>query len=267
MKRVVLIFLLEAIVLTFAACVGPVDQPLQDSPPATPTQAIVSTPTATIVWFPPSETPTAQPVVTKQPTPERKPGIGDLLLTDDFSAARFWNPAVADEASINVSNNRMTIAVQPGVYAFRVRQGPMFTNFYAELTALPSLCRDADEYGLLFRSPNNVAYYSFALSCNGTARAERVRLGKPTPLQDPVPSADVPPGPGGEVRLGVWVSGTLMRFFLNGRYQFSVVDPTYKSGAVGVFAHAMGGTPVTVLFSDLSVHAVNYSPPSGTPTP
>ncbi len=263
MKCIVPVLLLGMMALAFSACAGAADQPLQDTPTATNT--LVS-PTATIVWFPPSETPTPQPVATIQPTPERKPDIGTLLLTDDFSSSRLWNAAASEDASIDVSRNRLTLAVQPGVYAFRVRQGPAFTNFYAEITAQPSLCRDADEYGLLFRSPTGVAYYSFAVSCNGTSRADRVRLGKPLPLHDPVPSADVP-GPGGEVRLGVWVSGPEMHFFLNGHYQFSVTDGTYKSGSVGAFARAAGTTPVTVLFSNLSVYDVTYVAPSVTPAP
>lgn len=264
MKRAASTILLALTALTFSACAGAVDQPIQNDTPATSTTA---PPTSTIVWFPPSDTPTAQPLATPQPTPERKPGVGTLLLSDDFSMARFWNPAVSDDASVDVSRNRLTIAAQPSVYAFRVRQGPVFTNFYAEITARPSLCQGNDEYGLLFRSPNNVAYYSFVASCNGTARAERVRLGRPYPLQAPMPSADVPPGAGGEVRLGVWVSGPEMHFFLNERYQFSVTDSTYKSGAVGAFVHSVGDTPVTVLFSDLSVSDVTDSLPSGTPTP
>ncbi len=264
MMRAACTTLLGLTVLAFSACAGVVEEPIQPTMPATST---LPPPTATIVWFPPSETPTPQPVAPMRPTPERRPGVGSVLLTDNFSQARFWNPAVADDASVNVSGNRLTIAVQPGVYAFRVRQGPVFTNFYAEITARPSLCQEGDEYGLLFRSPNNVAYYSFVAACNGTARAERVRLGKPYPLQAPVPSADVPPGAGGEVRMGVWVSGPEMHFFLNGRYQFSVSDSSYKSGAVGVFARSVGQTPVTVLFSDLTVSDVLYSAPSATPMP
>jgi hypothetical protein len=204
---------------------------------------------------------------TRQPTPERKPGIGNVLLTDNFASAIVWNPAVSDEASIDVSRNRLTIAVQPGVNAFRVRQGPELRDFYAEITARPSLCRDADQYGLLFRSHNNVAYYGFTLSCKGTASVERVRLNRPTVLQPPMSSADVPAGAPGEVRLGVWVNGTDMRFFLNGHYQFSITDSTYASGGVGAFARSAGDTPVAVTFSDLSIYDVSYLEPTSTPRP
>jgi hypothetical protein len=264
MKRIASTVLLGWMVLTLSACTAATEVSVQST--AFPVRT-AARPSPTIVWFPPTETPTALTVVTRPPTPERKPGIGPLLLVDDFSAADPWNPAVSEDASVDVSRNRLTIAVQPGVIAFRVRKGLTFTNFYAEMTARTSLCRNGDEYGLLFRAPNNVAYYAFVLSCNGTARVERVRLGRPYSLQPAMPSADVPPGAPGEVQLGVWVSGPEMRFFLNGHYQFGLTDSSYKSGAVGAFARSVGTTPVTVLFSDLSVYEVTYLPASATPTP
>ncbi len=250
--------------LNFPACTAAAGVPITEVPPATATEP---SPTATIVWFPVTATPTMLPFPTLGPTPEQKPGIGALVLADDFSSAKPWNPAVSEDASVAVSQNRLTLAAQPGINAFRVRQGPTLANFYAEITARPSLCRAGDEYGLLFRAPSNAAFYTFTLSCDGTTSAERVRLGKPTPLHPPISSADVPPGAPGEVRLGVWMSGPEMRFFLNGRYQFRASDPTLKSGALGVFAHATAATPVTVIFSDLSVYAVTYAVPTATPLP
>lgn len=264
MKRISFYIILGWLVLTLAACAAVAEPPTVVISAATPTQPTV---TPTIVWFPPSETPTAQPLSTTGPTPERKPGVGFQLLSDDFSVPNPWNPGASEEASLTIGSNRLTIAAQPGVNAFRVRQGPTLTNFYAEITARPSLCRGADEYGLLFRAPSNSTYYAFSVTCQGTAIAERVRLGKEYPLHEPVPSADVPFGPPGEVRLGVWASGADMRFFLNDRYQFSVNDPTLKAGAIGAFARSNSTTPITVIFSDLSVYDVTYIAPSATPRP
>ncbi len=255
---------LSMLMLFISACTTAADSAIQSTAPPTAT-ALPSTPT--IVWFPPTETPTPQLVVTQEPTPERKPGVANLELSDSFTSPSLWNPAVSEDAAVSLGNSRLTIAAQAGVSAYRVRQGPVLTNFYAEVTARPSLCRGSDEYGLLFRAPSNVAYYAFALSCNGTSRAERMRFTRSYPLHTPVPSADVPLGAPGEVRIGVWVSGSEMRFFLNGRYQFSVTDNAYKAGAVGVFARSVGETPVTVLFSDLSVYDVTYAAPSATPMP
>ncbi len=264
MKRTVLSLLFAGIIFTSACAAVATDPPTQGAPTPTATQ---STATPTIVWFPASQTPTAMALASPGATPERKPGIGRLVLADDFSDDAPWNPGTSETAGIAVSRNQLTLAAQPGVNAFRIRQGLTVNNFYAEITAQPSLCRNADEYGLLFRAPSSSGFYAYAVTCNGTSLAERVRFGKAFPLHDPVLSADAPGGPPGEVRLGVWASGTELHFFLNGHYQFAVSDPTLKQGAIGVFAHATGSTPVTVLFSDLSVYNVSYIPPTATPKP
>jgi hypothetical protein len=264
MKRTVLPLLYATMILASACAAVATNPPAPGTPTATATRP---TSTPTIVWFPPSETPTARAFASPGPTPERKPGIGRLILSDDFSSALLWNPGVSDEAGVAIGRGQLTLAAQPGVSAFRIRQGPTLASFYAEVTAQPSLCRDSDEYGLLFRAPSSSGYYVYAVTCNGTSLAERIRFSRSFPLHDPVLSADVPVGPPGEVRLGVWASGTEFHFFLNGHYQFRVSDPTLKQGSIGVFARAAGSTPVTIIFSDLSVYNVTYIPPSPTPTP
>ncbi len=194
-----------------------------------------------------------------------QPGVGELVLADDFSSPEGWNTASSNEGSVAVEGNRLTIAVQPGIAPLvSFRTGRVFVDTYVEITAEPSLCRGADDYGMVFRAPNNVAYYRFALNCNGMASADRISLGSDRVLQAPVASADVPAGAPAVVRLGVWMAGQDFHFFLNGHYQFSATDKSYPAGAIGVFAHAAGGSPVTVTFSDLAVYSVTYHP---TPTP
>ncbi len=223
--------------------------------------------TATIIWFPATATSTPAALASPAPTPDMKPGVGPLIFSDDFSSPEVWNTASSDQASVAIDSNRLTIAVQPGIApVVSFRSGEILSDMYVEVTAQPSLCRDEDDYGLVFRAPNNIAYYRFALACNGTVGAGRVSLSSLRVLQPPIASGDVPPGAPGQVRLGVWADGQDFHFFLNGRYQFSFQDKSYRSGAIGVFAHAAGTTPVTVAFSDLAVYSVTYQP-SPTPTP
>jgi hypothetical protein len=193
-------------------------------------------------------------------------GLGGLIAIDDFTDPGEWNTAVSDEGSASVSRERLTLAVQPGVYMVSLQREMVLGNFYAEITAKPSLCRGADEYGFLVRA-SAATYYRFALTCDGQAHAERISLRERHDLHEPVISGDVPPGAPGEVRIGVWAAGPELRLFLNGRYQFSFTDRNVSSGTVGVFAHATGNTPVTVTFSDLRVRSVDYTPPTRTPVP
>jgi hypothetical protein len=223
-------------------------------------------PTSTIIWFPPSATPTPQLLSTKAPTPEMRPGIGTNLLTDDFSNPFDWEIAASNQASSSIENNRLTLAVQSQVLMTSLRRDLLIDNYYAEITAQPSLCRGEDSYGLLVRA-NGGSYYRFALACNGTVRAERVSNSVRLILQQPLESGDVPPGAPGMVRIGVWAVGRELRLFLNGRFQFSINDPSFPIGTVGVFVRSAGETPAIVSFSDLVIQKVDYILPVETPTP
>ncbi len=224
-------------------------------------------PTQTIVWFPPSATPTLLTVPTYTATPEMSPGIGKETLNDDFSdaSASVWDTATSNHGSAAISRNRLTLVVQPGYYLASMRRKVTFSDFYAEITARPSLCRGEDNYGLIVRGIGS-SFYRFVLTCNRQILAERIAGGTKLSIYEPVASGDAPGAPG-EVRIGIWAVGGDMRLFLNGRYQFSVIEKTFPSGGLGVFVRSTGDTPATVTFSDLTVYDVNYTPPTRTPVP
>jgi len=261
-----LLHVLSLITMTYTlmACL-PFDLTL---PTATPVPTATQTPpqTPTIVWFPPSATPTRLAFPTYTATPEMSPGIGSVTLSDDFSDDSVWDTAVSNQGGAAISRNRLTLAVQPGVYLESLRRDVNLGNFYAEITARPSLCRGDDSYGILVRGIG-LNYYRFILSCNSQVRAERVNAGVKLSIQEAIPSGDAPPGAPGEVRIGVWAVGSEMRLFLNKRYQFSINDKSFPSGALGVFVRSEGDIPMSVTFSDLTVYDVNYVPPTRTPMP
>ncbi len=224
-------------------------------------------PTPTFVWFPASATPTLGALSTKKPpTPEMRPGIGTTTLTDDFSDASLWDTAASDQATSDIQDNRLILSVQSKVYIISLRHELSASDYYAEITARPGLCRGDDSYGLLVRA-NAVAYYRFSLSCNGNAFAERISVGTRELLQTPLLSGDVPRGAPGEVRIGIWAVGPQMRLFLNGRYQFSISSTNYPSGTIGVFVNSAGETPAIVSFSRLILQEVDYALPTMTPKP
>jgi hypothetical protein len=261
--RTTLIALLSALTLILTSCL-PLDFFPAPQPTAFPTETPL--PSQTIVWFPPSVTPSPQAFATSTPVPEMRPGLGDIVVADGFSDPELWDIAASDQGSAATNENRLTLAVQPGVYLASLRHGLALGNFYVEVTASPNLCRGDDSYGLLVRG-NAVAYYRFALSCNGTVSAERISVGTHQVFQSPIRSEDVPYGAPGQVRIGVWAVGNEMRLFLNGFYQFSIFDSSYPVGTVGVFAQSKGETATIVNFSDLVIQEVSYSPALKTPNP
>ncbi len=254
--------LLLATAVLLVACL-PLNAPVLTPTPLL-TSTLGATQTPTIVWFPPSATPTQLVFPTYTATPEMNPGIGAKILSDDFSDGEVWDTAVSNQGSAAISLNRLTLAVQPGVYLSSFRRDVALKNFYAEISAHPSLCRGEDNYGVLVRGIGS-SYYRLVLSCNGEVRAERVNGGVRLPLQEPVASGDAPLGAPGEVRIGVWAVGGDIRLFLNGRYQFGILDKSFPNGAFGVFARSAGETPMSVTFSDLTVYDVEYVPPTRTP--
>ncbi len=218
--------------------------------PATPPPTETAQPTPTIVWFPPSATPSPQPFFTRAPTPDMRPSLGEVFLSDSFSRPSLWDAA----PGANVAGGRLNLAAQKKAYLASLRREPILSDFYAEISAFASLCRGDDTYGVLIRA-SGVSAYRFTLSCGGWVGAERAKGKSRFILQEPIPSADVPVG-AGEVRLGVWARGKEMRLFLNGRYQFSVFNENYPAGNFGVFVNAAGETPVVVSFFNLVVREI-----------
>ena len=261
-RRAVVAALLFAMTSALSACMT-----LGSTPPtATPFPTVTAVPTQTIVWFTPSATPTLLGIATHTATPEMSPGIGAATLNDDFSDETLWDTAVSDQGSAAISNNRLSIAVQSGVYLVSMRHDLSVGDFYAEITARPSLCRGDDSYGILIRTMGKASFYRFTLTCNGQIYAERLSGGVKLQMQEPVISGDAPRPPA-DVRIGMWAVGGEMRLFLNGHYQFSISDKQFPSGAFGVFVRSAGDELASVTFSDFKVYEVDYVLPTKTPLP
>ncbi len=250
-----------------AACASVSPSPSLRLPPTATDMPSAETVTPTVVWFPPTDTPTPFPTQVVIPTPEGRPGLGEVIFTDHFDQPEFWNTAVSNTASAVIDRSRLTLAVnQARTAVVSLRKQPLLGDFYAEITASLSLCRGKDQYGLLVRVLSSGDYYRYIINCSGQVRLERVRSDQPYPLQDWLPSGDAPPGAPAEVKMGVWAVGSEMRFFLNDRYQFTVRDPLFKQGSLGVFIKSEGASPVTVSFSNLFVYAVTYASPTPSAT-
>jgi hypothetical protein len=219
--------------------------------------------TATIVWFPPTETPTITSIPpTITPTPEQKPNLGDLIVSDDFTHPAVWSLGSFDEGMIALGVNELALAVSlPGGRLVSFRQEPTLTNFYYEVTASPNLCTGADAYGLVIRAQNNTDFYAFLLTCSGQVRVERDKISESISLQDwTYVEGPVTPDIGGSTRLGVWAYGRELRFFINDVYQFTVFDPAFPRGLIGLYAHSAGSTALTVNFSNLIVREISGVP-------
>jgi hypothetical protein len=250
------------LLLLFLVGCAPVGAPVTEasatllpSPTGAATAAIP--PTATVVWFPPTGTPTAFPTPELTPTPDLLADVGELILSDNFSAEEPWSLGRTAAGSAALGKKELTIAIaEPEAYIATLRQEPVLKDFYLEVTASPTLCRGLDEYGLLLRASSSGDLYRFSLSCDGQVRFERLTDGTASTLLPWTYSSAVPPGAPSVSKLEVWARGREMRFFVNGEYQFTIDDPYHPAGSLGLFARSAGETAVTVSFTDLVVKEI-----------
>lgn len=262
-------FLLPGLVLAIllAAC-APAPGPTEQATPSLP-PVIEASPSATIEWFPATATPTPITAYIPENIKQPPPGIGSLVLRDDFSDPANWANALASGTggnSIILDRNRLTFAINvPPARLASLRQGLLLANFHAEVTARLNRCLPGDLYGLYFRAANESSAYRFLLNCQGQARVERIRDGTASPLLDWEASGDAPPGAPGEVKIGVWAAGSELRFYLNDNLQFTVLDGQLGAGTLGLYANS-GGQGMNVSFSDLAVYEVAYVSPTPTAT-
>jgi hypothetical protein len=180
-----------------------------------------------------------------------------VIFTDNFSDGEIWQLGRTDAGSVALGKDELTIAIhEPQAYLYTVRDQPVLGDFYAEITASPTLCREGDEYGMLFRVKSSSDFYRFSLTCDGRVRVDRVVGGAASSPQPWVFSGVVPPGAPSTSRLAVWAKGKEIRFFVNEYYQFTIDDPMLPSGSLGMFARSAGEMAMTVSFTDLVVREV-----------
>lgn len=250
-----------------SACLpaGGLNAPLADTPTPPPT----GTPTPTIVWFPPTPTRTPPPTQPFVPTPTPQLGKDQILLEDDFSQREAWVTSRTSAGSAAYGVDELTLAVASRrAYLVSLRRSPPFKDFYLEMSTRVSLCQAEDQYGLLLRAADEWNYYRWVITCDGRTRLERVQQGAFVVVQDWLESPRIQAGALAENRLGVWMFGREMRFFVNDLELFSARDPVWEEGLVGVFVRAAGEPPLTVSFDDLLVWSLDRTQiPTSTPVP
>ena len=241
--------------LLLSGC-SPANNPVEENPlffTKTSTQTVTTT--KTVLWFPPTNTPTPFSTRTMIPTANRKPGVGELFLYDIFATQGSWTSTQKEYGSTAIANQELNIVLsESGKSLYSLRTEPDLNDYYLEINAAPSLCRQNDTYGLLLRADGDNLYYRFAVNCNGMMRMERVKNGYISILQDWIPSGQIPVGSPISLRLGVWAYQDELRFFINDYYQFSMSNLTWLSGQVGVFARSESETTLSVSFSDLKIY-------------
>jgi hypothetical protein len=187
-----------------------------------------------------------------------RPNLGDIILEDDFSSNERWSTSQTAQGSALTGANQLTISIpKEKVYLTSLRQEPILTDFYIEITAGPTFCQGQDEYGLLLRYTSPGDTYRVGLSCDGQVRLDRLYQNQASSPQPWMLSGALPIGAPSLSRLGVWVQGRELRVFVNDQFQFKVNDPQLTQGQIGVFARSTGDHLLTVNFSNLLIRQIS----------
>ena len=263
-----LLLCVGAMTLVLSACVLFAPPEVEPWPTATATPL----PTETPVWFPATATPTRVPPAAPPPlpTPNQLPGVGALILLDEFEEGEGWQAFRRDDGGVALEPGKLTISVNSGDgYITTFRNAPTVDDFYLKVEANPRLCQASDSYGLLLRAASGLDYYRFSVTVDGQVRVDRFKNGNVVLLQNWTPSGQVPSGCPVFLRLGVWAVGDEMRFFINDVYQFTVRDTAIPRGQIGFFARSRTSAVFSVSFSDLELRRIDsvQAPVNATPEP
>ncbi len=236
-------------------------------PTLTPTPTLE--PTTTPVWFPATPTFTPPPLPSPRPTEQLRPGVGQRVLVDSFSGSG-WQTGDLQGGLAAFGKSALTLSTSGSRNAvLSLREGELPGDAYLEMTVTPSLCRDADAYGLLLRAASAYTFYRFLINCDGQVRLEKVLPERTTVLQDWTPAGAALPGGLLPVRVGVWMAGPELRLFVDGEFVFSARDRVLQDGQLGVYVRAASSSTLTVSFSNLEVYAIDLAQvptPTSTPT-
>lgn len=246
------------IVVLSAMVIGCSPVSSQETPGVQPSATAQPASTATIQWFPPTATPTIAPTQGITPTVDQHPGLGQVIIQDDFSNTTLWDTGEREAGKIGYSQNKLTLAIsQPAGVLYSFRKSDVLTDFYLTMQVNPVLCKQSDVYGILFRVNSTGDFYRLLINCNGLLRLERLRNSEVTILQDWISSGQVAAGAPLNYQIGIWAFGSDLRIFAEDVFQFAVRDNTFPQGWLGVYARSMGTNVVTINFSSLQIQALS----------
>ena len=252
-----------------AACsLGGPDSPPIQTPTAVSTLPSPS-PSPTVVWFQPSNTPVLQKTHPPE-TPTTAPtfSAGGIILQENFSDRTQWQTGQSSDGAVAYGKNELTLAIAtPKTSLTSLRQQPILSDFYLEVTLTPSLCLGNDLAGILFRASSLRDFYRLLVSCSGQIRLERLVDGQGTLLQDWMPAVPFIPGAPTSNRVGILAVKSAIQVYINGALQFTQTDNALAGGRLGVYARSMGDNALTISFTDLVVRQPIAGPFAGTGMP
>jgi hypothetical protein len=204
--------------------------------------------------------PTMEPSPTEPPQPSPTPAtndprarLGEPDWRDTFNNANNW-PLFEDEhVHFRLQDGGLQLlAKKPEKWDGWMLSWTTLENFYLEVNGAPQNCTGADRYGLLGRAPSAESAYLFGFTCDGQYSLRKWNGERFSYLVDWTASDWIKSGAGQTNRLGFMAIDNQISLYANGEPLVEITDPSYDSGAFGLFISSANTENLSVMVSEVA---------------
>jgi hypothetical protein len=233
----------------------------QDVQPTPAVTASLQNPTATTAATNTSQpTPTSPPTATATISPEDpRIQLGTPTRTDTLDNGKSFGldakPYDDDYTYIRIENGAMILTSRyaTGYHGWRTG-GTKLGNAYLEAKINAGECSGADDYGLVFRSPDFIKGYWFHVTCSGNWDLGYWDGSDYTSIKSGTNSSGaLLTGSNQTNRLGVWTSGSQIKLYINGKLIGQAEDTNQtEPGSFGAMIAAFNTPNFTISIDEFS---------------
>jgi hypothetical protein len=240
------------------------------APTQTPTSAASATSNAaaaTSTMTATASTTAPLPSATKTATPTSIPGdprgtLGKETWKDNFQKPSIWGldtPYDDGHTRVSISSGKLILTSLEGNnwHGWRMYNAKL-QNFYLEVTVQTHDCSGSDQYGVIFRSPDNSKGYWFIVTCDGKYSLESGSIGSSVEIIKAKTSPLILAGSNQTNRLGVMANGNKISLYANGKLLEEVSNDAILEA--GVFGYFIAGAK-TVNFTYDSTEVIYWKLP------
>lgn len=186
-----------------------------------------------------------------------KPGVGDLLYSDDFSSSKSgWAQYSKGKFLALYKNGKYHVTAVPALYYSWNRIPRLnFSDFVLEVEATKEAGPDDNDFGVVVREFNNSDYYAFLLSSDGYYRVLKLQNNSWVYVPDWAKSSAIKIGNATNL-VKVVCNGDKFSFYANGAKLMDYNDSSFAKGRVGLLVEAKSEGNVTIGFDNLTVRAI-----------
>ncbi len=199
----------------------------------------------------------SEPLPTRPPPPTPAVPSVELLFEDDFGdPTSGWGQASNENEERGYDNGQYSIAVQAINFFSFALAGQHFDDFTLEVDASQVEGPDNNSYGVCVRYQEG-GFYRFNVSGDGSYAVGKYTVGAEagkewTDLTDWEESPHINTGQNTN-HLKVVCRGARFSFYVNSQHLIDVVDTSFASGDIGLFASTYDEPNTRVLFDNLKV--------------